>query len=174
MNSIRIKREGCTLEENPCPAPSPWPAQGSLPMSWALREGLPSDPKAANSTQGSHAEKSPALRIIAACCDLHKPQIKMCLRLARGLSLLPLSLPKPAGFLGFFWKPTARRAGGEAFLFPLARVSWPRGTSRAGTAPQKGTASGFSEAHNAKIVPALLLSPEKGQPGMEGAQPEPN
>lgn len=42
----------------------------------------------------SHAEEHPGL--IEACSDLHSPQIKMYLKLAKGVTLLHLNLLNPA------------------------------------------------------------------------------
>lgn len=49
-------------------------------------------PSAANRTEVSHEEEYPGLMIIDAYSDLHGPQIKMYLKLAKGLNLLPLNL----------------------------------------------------------------------------------
>lgn len=159
----------------------PWPpAQSCFPPQELGTEGAPK----ANSTQGSHAEKSPGLRIIDACSDLHKPQIKMHLRLARGLKLLPLSLlgaaesfglqphlqarsPRPHGrwhldvtqSTSSSWRPTGRRARGRRlFLFPLAQVSCPSRQIQTPAVPPSRAQTGISlqqPQHNANLVPAL-------------------
>lgn len=53
-------------------------------------------PSATNRTEVSHAEEYPGLMIIDAYSDLHGPQIKMYLKLAKGLNLLRLNLPSSA------------------------------------------------------------------------------
>jgi len=49
-------------------------------------------PSAANRTEVSHEEEYPGLMIIDAYSDLHGPQIRMRLKLAKGLNLLHANL----------------------------------------------------------------------------------